>query len=336
MGKQRIRLSLALMVIALAVAAPAFGIDKAKAALTMAGQAAKAYERGDYARAAELYLQAYDTDHNPAYIYGVARAEHVGGQFDKALQHYDQFAASEGADAERAAKARAYAAAIRAGKAEAKVQEADNAARTGETKLAAQLYLDAWRQAPERVELLFKAAVAEQMAGDLASAEKHFQAYLLKAPAGSGDSNTAKARLEAIQRQLHPGTPAGPGSATLKPAAVVAAAPTETHGHGAAYALLAGGGAALVGGAVLYALTRSDINEFDKTNQKDASGKVTGTYYDDAAAKAGSINTRVGMAAAFGGVGLLAAGAGVWLLVRAPDQVTLVPGTSGAVLAWRF
>ena len=79
--------------------------DKSRMAVTLAQQASKSFETGDFARASELYLAAWRTDPNPDFLFGAARSAHLGGITDKATELYRQFLGTEGADGERKRRA---------------------------------------------------------------------------------------------------------------------------------------------------------------------------------------------------------------------------------------
>lgn len=195
------------------------------AATAMAVQAAKAYETGDFSRASALYMDAFRTDDTKTqYLFAAARAEHVGGQLDQALQHYEQFLKAGDVDPTLARKAEGYARDVRTAKAAAKAQDAEKAARTGDAVLAAKLYDQAWQIAPHHPEYGFRAAVAREDARTLAEAEQSFVAYLNAAPADAPDRVEAEARLEAVRKKLHPAAVL-PTPLPVKPVAQAPVAP---------------------------------------------------------------------------------------------------------------
>ena len=100
-------LGLLLVLLCAAVSLPALAVDKSKVAEAMAVQAGKAFETGDYARAADLYLNAWRTDANSAFLYGAARSQHLAGRTDQAKDSYQQFLTAANADPERQKRAHA-------------------------------------------------------------------------------------------------------------------------------------------------------------------------------------------------------------------------------------
>ena len=87
---------------------PAHAADKSTMAVTLARQASKSFETGDFSRASELYLAAWRTDPNPDFLFGAARSAHLGNITDKATELYRQFLATEGADGDRKRRAQEY------------------------------------------------------------------------------------------------------------------------------------------------------------------------------------------------------------------------------------
>lgn len=335
-------------------ATPAWAFDKQKAAAKMAQQALEAYESGNYERAAELYGSAYQTDSNPDYLYAQARAEQVGGKPDLATKHLEDVAVHPAATPERVTKAKELLEGLRLNRLDKQVTDGEAAARSGDYKLAAQLWQDVAKQSPKRVDLLYRSAVALQQAGDLPGALAAFDAYIKKAPAGAGDVNQARLRRDAIAEKLNPGGKSGASTTTgtqpssgnagtsstpANPVAGVHAEPASSSSPTLGY-IVAGGGAALVIGAVvLYAVTQSDVSAFQAATAANAQGKITGTDLQTATDQHASIQNREIASIAMGGAGLALAGVGTWLILRTPDaKVTWTPGPAlaGAGLAWRF
>ncbi len=361
-------LGLLLVLLCASVSLPALAVDKAKVAEAMAGKAGKAFETGDYARAADLYLNAWRTDANSAFLYGAARSQHLAGRTEQAKDSYQQFLTAANADPERQKRAREYLAEIERSKAVALAADAEKAQRD-DPKLAASLYLDAYKLAPTRDDLLFHAAVAEQQAGDLASAQTRFEAYLANAPPGAAERSQAQARLDSIRRKLNPAvvaqpqpefkpepkpepkpdlkaepkpepkvewTPAPQPDSVQPPLGVQTPATEPARWPG--WALVGTGGALAVVGLVVYMGAVSD-NKVLKNDlaELNAGGLINGVTHEEAVSMASSINTRMGVAAGLAGAGLVAAGVGSWLLVRTPVRAAVVlPQPGGAMLVWRF
>lgn len=341
------------LLLGLSAAAPAFAaLDPVRAARAMAEQGTKAYESADFARAAQLYHEAYRTDPSQTvYLYSAARAEHVGGQLDRALQHYSQFTQAAGANAGLVTKANAYIVEVHRAQVDAQVQDAEMASRARHHSAAAQFFLAAYAAAGDRCDLLFKAAVAEELAGETQSARAHFREYLEKAPPDANDRGLAKVKLAALDHGAAPQTPptrspttasaadlepARPSSTPQVPATVVQK-PT-TPGRWQAWTVLGGGLALIAGGVGVYASTLSDARALQgQLAQKDG-GKISGTTYAAATSQASSINQTRAISGVMAGVGLAATGVGTWMLLRAPEKVALVPGPTlaGAGLAMRF
>ena len=361
-----------LVVLCLAASVPALAVDKSKVAEAMAVQAGKAFEAGDYMRAADLYLNAYRTDANSAFLYGAARSQHLAGRTDQATELYQQFLTAANADPDRQKRVKEYLAEIERSKAVALASDAEKAQRE-DPKLAASLYLDAYKLAPSRPELLFRAAVAEQQAGDLTAAKTRFEEYLAKAPASAGERSQAQARLDSIRRKLNPQAVMEPQpevvpqpkpepkpevkpepKAEVKPEPkpepkplvqpevirppIGVQAPAVEPARWPGWALVGTGGALVISGLVVY-LGASSAN---KQLQSDlagtnAGGLINGLTHEEAAARASSINTTMGVAAGLTGAGIAAAGVGTWLLVRTPARAAVVvPQPGGAMLVWRF
>ena len=69
----------------LVFALPAQAIDSARTAVTLVQQAAKSYEAGDFVKAADLYQKAWRLDPSPAYLWALARSEHLAGMNEGAI-----------------------------------------------------------------------------------------------------------------------------------------------------------------------------------------------------------------------------------------------------------
>ena len=102
------RRALTILIVLLALSPAALAADKARMAVTLAQQASKSFETGDFARASEFYLAAWRTDAKPDFLFGAARSAHLGALNDKAVELYSQFLATEGADPERQKRAKEY------------------------------------------------------------------------------------------------------------------------------------------------------------------------------------------------------------------------------------
>lgn len=318
-------------------AAPA--AEKVDIAETMAEKASKAFTAGDYPRAAELFFNAWRTDPKPLYLWSLARCEHLAGRRDKALEYYKKFIEAPGALQEKVGPAREYVEAIETQNAESRAVQAERAERDGDGRLAASLYLDAYKAAPKRVDWLFKAAVAAQSVGDLTVAEAHLRAYLQAAPAGAADRAAAEARLESIARKRTPATSSAPAKSAPQAgdrSADVTRPAAEPPSRAAVWGAIGGGALAAAGGVWWYAAVAEEQRaleaEFD--NRKD--GKIVGLSSDEARLQASSLNLKVAASLGLAGAGLLAAGIGGYLLASGPTQVSVAPLPGGAVVVVQF
>ncbi len=291
----------------------------------MAQKAITAYEHGDYARAAQLYLEAARTEGGrPDFVYAAARAEQMAALLDRAQEHYAQALADARLPAALREKAELYLREVRALRAEAKVAEADRALESGDARLAAQLYHDAHEAVPDRHAWLFKAAVAEQAAGDLVAAQRDYAAYLERAPEGSEDRKQAYIRLEALRK------PAVPSPV---PATVVATSPEET-GRWPGWTAIAAGVGLAGGGVGLYLAQADERKALDAQLAQTQGDKISGIDYQTYDQRRTRLNASYRNAALLGGVGLASVGVGIWWLGRSPAHVSVGPG--GASIAWRF
>ena len=151
----RRRLGVLAALLFVALSAPAWAIDSARTAVTLVQQAAKSYESGDFVKAADLYQKAFRLDPSPAYLWALARSEHLAGLNEGAIEHYHQFIANPGAETARVPKAQAYLADVEQEVNKTRLREADAASRSGNPALAAELYLQANKTAPTRLDWLF-------------------------------------------------------------------------------------------------------------------------------------------------------------------------------------
>ena len=301
---------------AVAIAAPGFALDRAKTAVSMAQQAGSAYESGSYARAAELYRNAYQTDPEPPYLYGAARSEHLAGNKAAAIELYRKYLKAGDGDSTRTMNAAEFLADIEVGAVTNKVTEAEKAERAGQPAVAMALYDDAYRRDHGRPDLLYRAAVAAQDSGDKAAAIDRLHAYLAASPAAAADRDAARARLTAL----------GAAATASDDGLRVGAAPSGS-GHGARTAAFVTLGAGVVGGAAgltLMALGGSashDANALPIGQQADID-----RYHADY----GRAQNLWRAVVALGAVGVVGAGVGTFLLVRANGRDVAVSPLSGA------
>ena len=341
------------LLVGLLLAVPGHAADKAQVAKTMATQASKAYAAGDYGRAAELYLNAWRTDGDPGYLWALARAEHLAGLLEQALEHYKLFIAGPGEEAARVPKAKDYMADIVSGWVAIKIRDAEYAMRSKDYVSAGLLYRDAMALAPDRADLLLRAALAEFAAEHWPESEDLLVAYLNKAPADAPDRKQAEERLKAARRKQSPeaiGKPAAMEERLKEvkiaefrdtpapPEVPVAAKAVDGPSRMPAYLALGGGALLATAGAVVYARAAADLADYNqKMASKNAAGKVVGISFESAQPLAEQVNRELGIAVGLGVASVACAGVGVWLLVREPERkVVVVPTGAGMLIAWRF
>lgn len=353
-----------LLLVFLSLPATAFGQVNAKTAVTMMQQAAKAYEAGDFVKAAEWYGKAWRLDPLPAYLWALARAEHLGAMFEPATEHYREFIALQGADPAKVAKAQQYLLEAQTELIKAQTRAADTAVQTGKPAVAAELYLNAWKVMPTRLDLLFKVAMAEQMAEQWQSALAHFEDYLARAPVDAPDRVQAVARQGWLRQKLGLAPQAiAPAPAIRQPVvespkpiqpSIVVKVPSPSPSPTRAvetvvvqkpaerptwpgWTLIGSGAALLGGGIVLLVGGRSDAAAVNASQQHGPGEPISSLTYDQAAAQVSSANMRMGVGAALAGAGVAAAGVGAWLLLRTDERHAMVlPTTNGAIWLVQF
>lgn len=101
----------AALVAVVAVAAPAAQAaepTREARAATLRDQGTAAFDAGNYAAAADLFLQAYESFPNGWLLYNAARAQHNAGELEEALDSYRLFIGSPESDAEYRERASEY------------------------------------------------------------------------------------------------------------------------------------------------------------------------------------------------------------------------------------
>ena len=191
-----------LWLVVVALSLPALALDNQKTAVTLVQLAAKAYEAGDFAKAADQYAKAWKLDPQPSYLWALARAEHLATILDLACEHYRAFIALPVAEPARVAKARQYLAEAEQELLQTQTRAAEAAEQAGRPAQAALIWLGARKAMPGRLELLFKAAVAEQMAEQWQSALQHQEEFLALAAANAPDRPQAVARQVWLRQKL--------------------------------------------------------------------------------------------------------------------------------------
>lgn len=349
-------------------AVPAHAIDSARTAVSLVQQAAKAYETGDFVRAADLYQKAWRLDPSPAYLWALARAEHLSGQYEPAMDHYRQFTANPGSESARVPKAQGYIAELETEMLKGRLRDAEGAIRSGNPALAAELFLQAYKLVPTRHQLLFKAAVAEQMAENWQGALDHYDRYLSLAPDDAEDraqaiSREAVAReklgkkpLRVVERtdtapvatvreevsareEVRGETPAN----TIKPvsepveAGVHQKAPAPQGPRWPGWTGVAGGGALAIVATVLLVSAQTEASQLDKDQSHAAGELITTISREEAVNRASAINTRAAIGWTAAGLGVAAGAFGAWWLASHPAETAVVlPTANGAALLVRF
>ncbi len=343
------------------VSAPVQAIDGARTAYTLVQQAAKSYESGDFVKAADLYQKAWRLDPSPAYLWALARSEHLAGLNENAIDHYHQFIANPGPESARVAKAQAYLSEVEQEVNKTRLREADAATRSGNPALAAELYLQAFKLAPTHLDWLFKAAVADQMAEAWEPALQHLDTYLSLAPADADERGQAVAREKWLRQKLGlkpvkvvEKTVQAPEVTQKVETANVPDAANRDRSEGTVpivartvelqrppswpgWTAVGVGAAALAGGIVVLAGAQADAAQLAREQNHESGQLITTISRETALSRASAINTRAALGWTATGVGLAASGFGVWWLTRHPDHVAIVvPMPDGALLAVRF
>lgn len=289
-----------------------------KEAAVVAKQALQYYQSGKWAIAAELYRRAYRIDPTrPEYLFGVGRAEQRAGNFKEALLAYETLLTilPEG---------EAFRAKVESAVAETKAEQAKQAAEQdarAAADAAARAAADAKAKADAEAQAKAEAAARAKADKDRADADKDRAAAEAKAAEKTaGPTDGAKK--------------AGPEVTLTDPRKAPAPA-AEPNWLG--WGLVAGGGAMAFTGLGLGIGVLSDGSDWASLMaKKDQTGQIVGTDYQTAAKMAEDLNQRGALALGVGLVGLAAAGAGTWLLLRKTDRVVIMPTTSGALLHARF
>lgn len=219
----------------------------------------------------------------------------------------------------------------------------------GDFKLCAEFYHQAYRTDPTFLGYLFSAARCEQKAGNLDAAERDFRDFLARAPKGDELVGKAGEFLDEIlaerhkARQVDKQPPADQPAAVEPPAAVtpVQAPPQEpspSSGNGVAWAVLGGGAALAAVGAYFVADGLAARTALQHDLALPQGGIITKLSPSEAHDRESSYRTRLGLGGGLAGLGVVALGAGVWLLVRTPSDVAVAPtllpaGRSGRSVA---
>ncbi len=342
---------------AAATAAPKSAKEQMIATLNNAAN--KAFDAGDFARAADIYLDLWRQDSTqPLFLYNAARASHLGGQLDRAEDLYRQLLALPGLDQARLDKTRGYLVEVQRRKGERKAEEAAKVEAAGNYEAAAALWRDAFDLDPNRLGWLARAGRALHLAGKKADAAAAYKKYLDTAPKDAADRSDVE-RWGAELRSTGPDA-AAPKTGGSPAAAHPAATSHTTPGVGqtgpapgvhkaesgvpmTAWIALGGGALLVGGGAVLYMGAAADQDALQKdldAAKTTVDGKAVWKLdYADVEARNATIGRNTTIGAVIGGAGVLAAGVGAWLAVTAPKAklaAAPAPDLGGVRLAWRF
>lgn len=308
-------------------ATSALAVDAAKAAQAMAKSGQSAYESADFARAEQLFLEAYRTDPSqPLYLYSAGRAAHVAGRLEQAEAHYRGYQSAAGREVKYEAKAAEYLADIARQRRDAVFAEAERAERASQFALAARLYRQAQQAGSTDPTMMFREGRALFRAGDSVAAKERLEACLKAAPSDAPYRAEAAAYLD----QLRPSPPKVPETIVQD----VAPSPPRWP----AWSVVGLGAAAVVAGGALFGVALAERSDLDaKLAVVDASGYITGITLVDAESARGRIATLKTSAAVSTGIGAIGVGVGAWLLLREGGaKVTAVLQPDGVAIVGRF
>lgn len=232
-------------------------------------------------------------------------------------------------------------------------KKAYTAYKAGEYQQAAIMYRAAWHTNPKMMTYLYNAARAAQLAGALDDSERDYKLFIEKAPPNDPEVAKAWHHLGEIGESRaalkSPPRPTPPRAATPQPPAARAAAgdPKTTEGSDgngratAGWVLVAGGGGAVLAGALFLAKGLNDQSDLDALYKRTdpVTGKIIGVDHAQAQAENEKINSTLRLGYIVGGLGLAAVGVGAWLVSSADDKSAwLLPGPTarGLSVALRF
>ena len=341
---------------------------RSKVVQTLISAAQKEFDAANFERAGQLFLEIWRQDKTlPPALYNAARAHQLAGKPDKAEELYREYLGLPAIEASARTKVEEQLAELRLRRSELHAEDAMRAEKAGNYALAVQLWGDAIQIQPKPAWLLRRARAAH-LAGQAEAAVQGYDRYLELAPKDAAERADAQRWLTELRPAAVPAKPVvvPPAEPPVNPtvpapvnptvavpvttaqAAPVAVAPRQAApavvvagaepvaSSGVAWALTAGGATIGLAGVGLYLATLGDQVDYDASLQAKAGGKFSGTNFEDAQATADRINGRVHLAWAMGGVGAVATGVGVWMLLKTPKTVAVLPTPGGAVVAWRW
>ncbi len=330
---------------------------KSKVVQALITAAQKEFDAGNFDRAGELFLEIYRQDpETRAALYNAARAYQLAGKIDKADELFHELMAIADLEPTLKTKAAAQVDGLLQKRGERKADEADRAEKAGQYGAAAGLWGEAVKLAPAKTPWLLRYARTLHLAGQGAAALEVYNRYLAATPEDSSDRAQVKAwrdelavkpvlvvdKAKPVEPAVEPkrepvkaGNSLGSTTPATKDSAVGVAAKQPPPSRTVPYSVIAGGAVAVVlGGAVLGMASSADA---DLQKKFDTTGQITLISHEAAEAEASRISRNYAIGWALTGVGLVGAGVGTWLLLRAPDsKLALVPQPGGFSLAGRF
>ncbi len=287
--------------------------DSRKVALDLLAAAKFYYKKGDFKSAAARFLEAYRIDPRPEYLFNAARSEQRGMQLDKARKHFEELLKLAGLGAQVKSRATMHLQEIKA------IQAAIAAARNkGAVQTARKLEDQAREQSG-------KTGGKDELQGMAGVEEKGPDKPVVKpAPVKAGP--------------VEPAAVARPGPEAASKPVRPPAAGTPWLGYGVSGLGVIGLGA----GAFMLLQSSADQDALDaKTNKRDDKDGIVGIDLETYETEQTRINDSRRVGAIVAGVGLAAAGAGVYLLLRddEPDKTAWIApaiGGRGFVFGARF
>lgn len=222
--------------------------------------------------------------------------------------------------------------------AEGLLQAANAEYQAGQFEKSARHFADCFAASPSTLECLFNCARAEQRAFLLDQAEAHFLQYLTLELSDKKGRDRARLHLQEVRE-------AKAQLAKASRAAATTSAPVgeqQAHSRLPATGALVGAGVALIASTALLFVAHGQQSALDELTAQRQAGVVVGIGYAEYADRQRSINSKVISGDVLAGVGLLAAGLGVWLWPAAPTSTPSLPVAGvrwtgdGAVLTANF
>ncbi|MBI5607535.1 MAG: hypothetical protein HY902_01490 [Deltaproteobacteria bacterium] len=223
------------------------------------------------------------------------------------------------------------------GTAQAIAAEACAAFDAGEFERAVDLYLAAYRADPAQVGMIYAAARAAHLAGQLDRADELYRQALQNPGLASDLAEQARQHLADLAARRDQADKHRAKAGTGDPPPVDSPEPARADAM-ATWIALGGGVALLAAGLGTVRWAWSDERDLNAKLDNRSAGKITSINYTDAQSAHSSINLRYGLGWTATGLGAAAAGVGAWLALRGSDsRVAVLPGGPGSlVVALRF